>query len=82
MLNISPQEKRRRDRQRAASAAEPEPDLIVGAAEIAKVTGQKLSSVYYWASRGMYGDAVWKAGHKTLCGSRRRLSELGKKANL
>jgi hypothetical protein len=26
----------------------------------------------------MYGDAVWKAGRKSLVASRRRLSELGK----
>lgn len=80
MLNVSPQEKARRDQQRATSlaASESEPDLIIGAENIAKHTGQKISSVYYWHSKGMYGDAVWKAGHKTLCGSRQRLLELGK----
>lgn len=55
-----------------------EPDLVFGAESIAELTGQKVSAVYYWAAKGMYGDAVWKAGPKSLVASRRRLSELGK----
>jgi hypothetical protein len=80
MLNITPRERQRRDEQRRHSLEnpEPKPDLIIGARNIAHETGQKLSSVYYWFSKGMYGDAVWKAGHKTLAASRQRLLELGK----
>jgi hypothetical protein len=55
-----------------------EPDLVLGAENIAKLTGQKLSAVYYWASKGMYGDAVWKAGRRSLAASRQRLRNLGK----
>ncbi len=80
MSDITPRERERRNQQRLHSLANPEPapDLIIGARNIARVTGQKLSSVYYWFSKGMYGDAVWKASHRTLCGSHQRLRDLGK----
>jgi hypothetical protein len=52
-------------------------DYVFGAAAIAAVTGQTPSQVYYWFRAGLYGNAVWKAGHKTLMGSRSRLMNLG-----
>ena len=40
------QEKQRRDRPRHTTPAKsPEPDLVFG-----RVTGQKVSAVYYWAA--------------------------------
>jgi hypothetical protein len=48
-----------------------------GAAAIGKITNQKPSSVYYWFKRGLFGDAVWNPGGKTLVGSVAKLRTLG-----
>jgi hypothetical protein len=54
-----------------------ESDYLYGAAAIGAVTGQTAGRVYYWYKAGLYGDAVWKAGHRTLMGSRSKLQNLG-----
>ena len=52
-------------------------DYAFGARAIAKVTGQRVDQVYYWHKTGMYGDAVWAAGPKSLVGSIPKLRNLG-----
>jgi hypothetical protein len=54
-----------------------ESEYVYGARAIARVTGMAPSSVYYWHRNGMFGDAVWAAGPKTLVGSVSKLRNLG-----
>jgi len=69
---------------RAAAASVPiakptddEGELLWGAAAIGKVIGRTASQVRYLHSIGFFGPVVWKAGAKTLVGSRRGLQAGG-----
>jgi hypothetical protein len=59
-----------------ASTSPTESPYAYGARAIGRITGQSPSTVYYWASRGMYGTAVWSAGPKTLMGDVAKLKNL------
>jgi hypothetical protein len=52
-------------------------DYAYGARAIGRITGQDVGTVYYWHKNGMYGDAVWAAGPKSLVGSVAKLKNLG-----
>ena len=57
--------------------ASSEGEYVFGARGIARITGQKVGQVYYWHKCGMYRDAVWSAGPKSLVGSISKLRNLG-----
>jgi hypothetical protein len=54
-----------------------EGDYAYGAIAIGKITKQTRAQVYYWHNNGMYGNAVWKAGAKSLVGRISKLRNLG-----
>ena len=48
-------------------------DFVWGAQAIGAILDRTPAQVRYLFSIGFFGDAVWKASHKTLVGSRQRL---------
>jgi hypothetical protein len=57
----------------ARTPADEANDWVWGAEAIGDVVGRTPAQVRYLFSIGFFGDAVWKAGHKTFIGDRRRL---------
>jgi hypothetical protein len=60
----------------AESEVNPESNLVWGAKAIGRETNRKAAQVRYLYSIGFYQGAVWKAGHRTYVGDRRRLRNL------
>jgi hypothetical protein len=58
------------------SKGELEGAYVFGARAIGRVTGQTRGQVYYWHAQGMFGDAVWAAGAKSLVGNIQKLRNL------
>lgn len=50
-------------------------DVVWGREAIGKVVGLKPGQVGYLFSKGAFGDAVVKVGHKTLAGDRSKLEK-------
>jgi hypothetical protein len=66
---------------RAASAPDPDrADFLYGADSISAFLGCSRHAVYYGLAHGIFGDGVWKAGPRSIMGSKSRLLNLGKKA--
>jgi G:T-mismatch repair DNA endonuclease (very short patch repair protein) len=61
----------------AESDANPESNLAWGAAAIGRVVNRTPEQVRRLHQSGFFGNAVWKAGHRTLVGSIPRLRNLG-----
>ena len=56
---------------------QPESNLVWGAEAIGRVINRKPEQVRRLHQLGFFGNAVWKAGHRTLVGSLPRLRNLG-----
>jgi len=59
------------------SATNTEQNLAWGAAAIGRVVNRTPEQVRRLHQSGFFGNAVWKAGHRTLVGSIPRLRNLG-----
>ena len=53
-----------------------EPILVWGADNIGKLIGRTSRQVRQLHASGFFGNAVWRAGHKTYVGNRNRLRNL------
>ena len=60
----------------ADSEVNPESNLVWGADAIGHETNRTAAQVRYLFGIGFFQGAVWKAGHRTYVGDRRRLRGL------
>jgi G:T-mismatch repair DNA endonuclease (very short patch repair protein) len=61
----------------AESDINPESNLVWGAAAIGRVVNRTPEQVRRLHQAGFFGNAVWKAHHRTLVGSVPKLRSLG-----